>query len=309
MYAFIVNPNSRSGLGLKTWRRLEQILKERGIAYQVCITRYPCHASEFAREMAQTHKDLTLIALGGDGSINEVVNGIPDLADITFGYIPIGSGNDFARSMKLGEDPEKILEEILISHTFSYIDIGRTVYGNTARRFAVSSGIGFDAEVCFRNPSGGLKKWLNKLKLGKLSYTLTALVSLLFLNPEPATITLDDGTQKTFQRFFFAAAMNQRYEGGGFCFCPAARPADGILDIIVIADMPRIKALLLLPTAFAGLHVHFKGVHIFSCTSADIKSKSPLAVHTDGEPLSRETSVTFSLEPEKLKFIQPQIHS
>lgn len=80
--------------------------------------------------------------------------------------------------------------------------------------------------------------------------------------------------------------------------------SDALLDIIVISDMPRLKALLLLPTAYAGLHVHFKGVHTFTCKRAEITCQSPLAVHTDGEPVSRESSVIFSLEPEKLKFIR-----
>lgn len=303
MYAFIVNPHSRTGLGLKVWRKLEAILKERKIEYRICMTHYPQHATEFARELTETYKDLTLVALGGDGSINEVVNGIRDLSNVTFSYIPIGSGNDFARSMQLGSDPVKILEQILNPTSLAYIDVGRTTYGSTARRFAVSSGIGFDAEVCFQNTSQGIKKWLNKLKLGKLSYTITALCHIYSLRPCTATLTLDTGEPQTFERVFFAAAMNQRFEGGGFRFCPKAEPTDGVLDIIIISDMPKLKALLLLPTAFFGLHVHFKGVHTFTCKRAIIRSEAPLAIHTDGEPLSRETSVIFELEPEKLKFI------
>lgn len=136
MYAFIVNPHSRTGLGLKIWRQLELILKERKIKYQLCMTRYPRHASEFAEKLTETYDDLTLVALGGDGSINEVVNGIRDLSKVTFGYIPVGSGNDFARSMKLGRDPQKILEQILNPGEPTYIDIGRITYGNTVRRIA-----------------------------------------------------------------------------------------------------------------------------------------------------------------------------
>lgn len=303
MYAFIVNPHSRSGLGIRVWRCLEPLLKEQQVEYRVCMTRYPEHASEFARELSGTYEPLTLIALGGDGSINEVINGIADLSNVTFGYIPIGSGNDFARSMKLGKDPREMLERILHPTAFTWIDIGRIRFGQNHRRFAVSSGIGFDAEVCLKNTARGLKKWLNRLKLGKLSYAGTAIRLLISLRPASATLTLDNGERKTFQKVFFATAMNQKYEGGGFKFCPKADPSDGLLDVILIADMSKWKALFLLPTAFAGLHIFFRGVHTYTCKKAEFSCSAPLAVHTDGEPVSRETSVTFELEEQKLKFI------
>ncbi len=113
MYTFIVNPHARSGLGLKVWKRLEGMLKERQLKYQVFLTRYPGHATKFAHTLTSGSKEITLIALGGDGTINEVVNGIQDLSKVTLGYVPIGSSNDFARSMKLSHEPEVLLKQIL----------------------------------------------------------------------------------------------------------------------------------------------------------------------------------------------------
>lgn len=303
MYSFIINPHARTGLGLKVWQRLETYLKEQNLEYQAYITRYPNHAAEYARRLTKGRKEVTLIALGGDGTINEVVNGIQDFSKVTLGYIPIGSSNDFARSMELSRDPETMLKQILSPSKYTYINIGRMKYKDTVRRFAVSSGIGFDADVCFHNnTSAKMKRWLNRLKLGKLSYTGVALFLLMALKPRPMTLILD-GVEKSFHRVFFATAMNQRYEGGGFKFCPEADPGDGLLDIIVIADMPKLKALLLLPTAFKGWHVHFKGVHTFTCKEAHIVSEAVLPVHTDGESAVRSSKISFSLEPSKLKFI------
>lgn len=303
MYAFIINPHARTGLGLKVWQRLEPILKERNIDYTAHITRYPNHAAEYVRRLTSGPEEITLIVLGGDGTINESINGIRDFSKVTFGYIPIGSGNDFARAMKLPKEPEYMLNQILSPSRYTYINIGKVVYGDTDRRFAVSSGMGFDANVCFHNTSTGIKKWLNKLKLGKLSYTGVALGLLMSLTPRPMTLIVD-GQAKSFQKVFFATAMNQCYEGGGFKFCPKADPGDDLLDIIVIADMPKLKALLLLPTAFKGWHTRFKGVHTYICHRAEVVSEIPLPVHTDGEATIKESALIFSLEPEKLRFIQ-----
>lgn len=302
MYTFIVNPHARSGLGLKVWKRLEGMLKERQLKYQVFLTRYSGHATKFARTLTSGSKEITLIALGGDGTINEVVNGIQDLSKVTLGYLPIGSSNDFARSMKLSHKPEVLLKQILSPSEYAYINIGRLTYQDQIRRFAVSSGIGFDADVCFHNPSTGVRRLLNRLKLGKLSYTAVALGLLMTLKPGPMVLVAD-GQKKYFKKVFFATAMNQRYEGGGFKFCPDADPGDGLLDIIVIADMPKLKALLLLPTAYAGLHVHFKGVHTFTCKEVRITGRKKLSLHTDGEPVTAVSRASFSLEPEKLRLI------
>lgn len=303
MYAFIVNPNARTGLGLKIWKKLEAKLKEHRIKYKAFLTRYPNHAAEFARSLTSGNAPVTLVILGGDGTINEVVNGIEDFSRVTLGYIPIGSSNDFARSMKLSKNPEKMLGQILSPTEYAYIDIGQLSIPGSTRRFAVSSGIGFDADVCFHNISSGIKRILNRLKLGKLSYTSIALFLLLALKPRPMTLTLD-GRSVRFQKVFFATAMNQQYEGGGFCFCPGADPGDGLLDVIVISDMPKLKALLLLPTAYFGLHTRVKGVHIYTCRQARVQSPVKLPVHTDGETVAIVPEASFSLEPEKLRFIR-----
>lgn len=302
MYTFIVNPHARSGLGLKVWKRLESMLKERQLKYQVFLTRYPGHATKFAHTLTSGSKEITLITLGGDGTINEVVNGIQDLSKVTLGYVPIGSSNDFARSMKLSHEPEVLLKQILSPSEYAYINIGRLTYQDQIRRFAVSSGIGFDADVCFHNPSTGIRRLLNRLKLGKLSYTAVALGLLMTLKPGPMVLVAD-GQRKYFKKVFFATAMNQRYEGGGFKFCPDADPGDDLLDIIVIADMPKLKALLLLPTAYIGLHVHFKGVHTFTCKEVRITGRKKLSLHTDGEPVTAVSRASFSLETEKLRLI------
>ena len=145
MYTFIVNPNARSGLGHKVWKDIERSLEDRGTDYQAYLTKYQRHATSIARELTCDRKPCTLIVLGGDGTVNEVMNGITDLSQVTFGYIPIGSSNDFARGLGLSTDPLTALGHILAPSKYTYINVGAMSYQGKRRRFAVSTGIGFDA--------------------------------------------------------------------------------------------------------------------------------------------------------------------
>lgn len=107
MYYFIVNPNSRSGRGRSIWNEIHQQLMLRGVDFQYCLTRYSGHAAEIASDacaLGTESEPVYIIAVGGDGTIHEVLTGITDFDRVVFGYIPTGSGNDFCRSMRLPFD-------------------------------------------------------------------------------------------------------------------------------------------------------------------------------------------------------------
>lgn len=303
MYTFIVNPNARSGLGHKVWSSLEEVLKEKNVEYEVLFTKYQHHATKLVQNLTSTGEECTIIALGGDGTINEVVNGICDISKVTLGYIPIGSSNDFARSLKLSTDAHEALKNILNPSAYKYINIGSLEYENTKRRFGVSCGLGFDAAVCHKIVVSKLKLILNKIGLGKLTYVIVALQSLLAQDPRPMTLTFDDGRKVDFKKAYFVAGMNQKYEGGGFKFCPKADPSDDILDIMVASDISKLKVLSLLPTAYKGWHVHIKGIYTYQCKYVDIESEIALPVHTDGEPVLFQKKARLGLEPEKVRLI------
>ncbi|MDR1801619.1 MAG: diacylglycerol kinase family lipid kinase [Lachnospiraceae bacterium] len=303
MLNFIVNPNARSGLGSKIWAKLEEVLKARETEYQVFFTKYQRHATLIARDITADGLEHTIVVLGGDGSVNETVNGIKDLTKVTFGYIPIGSSNDFARGLSLTRDPIPALLHIISPEEYKEINIGVLSYGEKKRRFVNSAGAGFDAGVCHQVVISKLKAVLNKLKLGKLVYAGVAFDRIVTLDPKDMSITLDGTKKMDFKKVVFAAAMNNRYEGGGFLFCPKAGPSDDILDIIVVADMPKSKILALLPLAFKGWHVFFKGVHIFQCKEAEFDSTVALPLHTDGEPIFLQHKLKATLESTKLKVI------
>lgn len=303
MYTFITNPNARSGLGQKLWNEIESILIERNVNYQVLFTKYQHHATSLVRELTSDLERHTIVVIGGDGTINEVINGIVCLDKVTLGYIPMGSGNDFARGLALPTDIRKALDNILTPSRYTSIDIGVLSYGNEHRRFAVSAGIGFDADVCHHVVISPLKTFFNRLKLGKLTYTGVALHRLAAMKTSTLTLTMEDGRTIQYPDVYFVAAMNLRYEGGGFMFCPKADCKDGLLDLIIISGISKLKVLALLPTAFKGWHVHFKGVHVTTCKSVDITSNRALPVHTDGEPVFLQDHIRFHLEPDRLHMI------
>lgn len=303
MYTFIVNPHSRSGLGKHIWKEVQSILDEKGIKYTVHFTKHQKHATKIIRKLTDDDKKHTIVALGGDGTINEVINGIKHLSLVTLGYIPTGSSNDFARSYQLPSDPKEALDTIISKRHIRKMDVGELSYQNKKRRFAVSSGAGFDAAICHEAVVSKIKFLLNRLKLGKLTYVLIALRQWLFLAPQKAEIILDGKESHSFDRCYFIASMNQRYEGGGFMFAPQAKPDDRKLSVCVLTDMPKPKMLLLLPTALFGKHIYFKGVHTYNCKTISVHTDTALPLHTDGEPLFLQRDFSLCCLPEQLNVI------
>lgn len=287
MYYFIVNPHSRSGHGLDLWKAAEEHLQTKNVPYKAYFTEYCGHAAELAHQIAELSLPCTLGVLGGDGTLNEVINGLAqtDFSHVTLGYIPTGSGNDFARGLELSTDVRTCVETILSPKETVLSDIGLSKTADTSRYFLVSSGIGYDADICRRVMESPLKKVMNKLHLGKLTYVLIALKLLIEYKPCPVSVRLDQKEIRKFSRFFFIAGMNVKYEGGGVQFCPDARFDDGILDICLAGNLSKFKALALFPFAFAGKHTSFKGVEMMKGKRLDIHSKIPLPVHCDGESL------------------------
>ena len=303
MYSFIVNPNAKSGLGQIVWDDLESLLKKSSVTYEVYFTKYQRHATDIVRKITSDGAEHVIVALGGDGTVNEVVNGIVNFDKTLLGYIPIGSSNDFARGLSLPTKPLDALKNILKQPHLVHMDVGEIRYKNKTRRFAVSAGVGFDADICHEAVVSRIKKILNKLKLGKLTYVYIALHRLFLTKPCDITITYDHDKTEVFKNAYFVAMMNSKYEGGGVMFCPKAKNFDSVLDLMIVSDVPKLKVLLLIPFALFGWHVHFKGAYERTCRSAEIKADRVLPLHTDGEPIFLQRDVSVCLLPSKLRVI------
>lgn len=302
MYYFIVNPASRSGQGMEIWRQTEKLLKEKNLPYQVYFTQYTGQGTQIAKRISRQTAGHTLIVIGGDGTINEVLNGIPLDCSVTLSYIPVGSGNDFARGMQLPHQSAEMLNRILSASPARAIDVGQLESGKRTSYFAISSGIGYDAEVCYEVSHSRMKKWLNRFHLGKLVYAYAAVKLLFTFQPSDLDVELDGGRRYHFTNVYFIAGMNLPYEGGGFRFCPHASCRDGALDYLVVHDLSKWKILLLFPTAYFALHTKIRGITILRGNEIHIRSRIPYKLHRDGEFAGISDEITMSARPRSLYF-------
>ncbi len=297
MYHFIVNPNSRSGAGMKIWIQLESVLKREHISFRAYFTRGAGHAAQLARmvtESPSSRSRCIVVAIGGDGTVNEVINGLCLEHSPIFGYIPTGSGNDFAKGLCLPSDPHEALHNILRPSHIESVNVGCMYSEGQERRFIGSSGMGFDASICLEALRSPIKRFLNTFRLGKLTYVLIALKQLAAFRPVPLSLHLDGRERLFFSKAYFFCVMNLPYEGGGFRFAPDAKKADGLLDICVLHDVSKPKILFLLPLALFGLHTRFQGVTVRRCSSLQATASRPLAVHADGESFGHKRTVSFT---------------
>ena len=194
MYHIIINPVSRSGRGLQIWvKQVEPILRRKKVEYRSYFSEKPGDVIRIVRELsARTQGELSLLILGGDGTMNEALQGMEDPSRFILGYIPTGSSNDLARDLKIPKNPSDALELILNSVNPRSMDLGTVVYpdGET-RHFAVSCGIGFDAAVCEEALHSKIKKTMNRLGLGKLTYLAAPpLISEICCSPPVCFIVL-----------------------------------------------------------------------------------------------------------------------
>ena len=301
---FIVNPASKTGRGIEIWNEVEAVLKSSDIEYEVFFTKRNGHGTELARMLTEAPGEHLLVALGGDGTVNEVVNGIVRLKDTILGYIPTGSGNDLAGGLKLPTDPKTAIEHILENKSHLQMNVGVAQVEGTIRRFADSCGMGWDAAIAHEVTVSKMKKFLNKFKLGKLSYVGIALKQVIAFKTSPMEIQIDGKEPMRFEKNFFSAVMNGPYEGGRVMMCPAASWSDDLLDICIVDNITKIKLLMVLPLAYKGLHKYFKGVHIKRGEKMTLKASKPLPVHVDGENFGYHKEVTVWLEKEKLRVIR-----
>ena len=307
MYYFIVNPSSRGKKGIKLWQIIENYLIVHNIEYSYYFTNPKVSVAEIINKIYKTNEqNKKIIILGGDGTINDVVNGLTDeqLDNVSIGYIPTGSSNDFARSLKIPSDPLTNLKQILSSENHLCLDIGSLIFNdNNEIKYVVSSGVGYDGFICKLANDSKTKSILNYIGLGKFVYLIKA-VSALFKTPfNNGTVTIDGKEVETFEKLFFIISMIHLYEGGGINFAPGADPADGLLSVCIAHGMSRPKLLIMLLNVLTGTHIKFKGVELFKCSSIKVQLDKPWILHTDGEVPGSFDSFEVSCLPKKLKLM------
>lgn len=297
MYYFIVNPKAQSGRGIIVWKRVRRVLEKRHIPYEALYTEYAGHATVLAREAAEREEEIKIIvAMGGDGTISEVMGGIWDKQDVTFAYIPIGSGNDFAKTLGISSNWKKSLKGILNEEHRIGLHPGRLEYDGHVRHFGGSMGIGFDAAVCYSVDHLRFKALFNRLGLGKFTYVGLAIKLLITSHCDKMKLRLDGKEVRRFKKVLFMCGLKSNYEGGGFKFAPDAKLDDPYMHLCMGYELPIYKRFMLLPKALSGKHVGEPGVAMMTCQKVEILSSKPKYIHVDGEVLGKTTKLTVSVE-------------
>jgi YegS/Rv2252/BmrU family lipid kinase len=272
----IVNPNADLGRAWQNSPDLRKLVEEYGTA-DWTGTVFPVHAKDLAIQAAKDGFDL-VIAVGGDGTIHEVVNGLMQVNQADrprLGIIPFGSGNDFAHAVGVDPIPSHAIAQIFNGMP-RRVDIGKLEdqYGNV-EYWTNALGVGFDSTVVIRF------REMTRLR-GFLAY-LAAVLKTLAQGVDSPHLTVVTDSETWEDDILMLVSCNGSREGGGFLIAPEARPDDGILNYAWIEHVSRLMILRILPEVMKGTHEKFAQVRSGEFKSMSVQSDRPLHIHTDGE--------------------------
>lgn len=272
----IVNPNADLGRAWQSSADLRKIV-EQYIDADWSGTVFPIHAKDLAVRAGEEGYDL-VIAVGGDGTIHEIVNGlmqIPKERRPKLGIIPYGSGNDFAHAVGVDSRSSYAIRQIFTGKPRP-IDIGKLLHGNSEVEYWSNAlGIGFDATV--------VERFQQMKRLRGFAAYMTAVLQTLASRIVSPHMRIETDQESWEDDIFMLVACNGSREGGGFLIAPEARPDDGVLHYAWIEKVSRPMILRILPEVMKGTHERFPQVRIGEFKRMRISSDQPLFMHTDGE--------------------------
>ena len=298
----IINPVSGRNKGRKLWHKIKPLLTEGGISFDFALTEYMDHASEITNTAIGAGFTNFLI-IGGDGTANDVVNGICnsklDLNLFTVAMLSAGTGNDWGRTIGKCKLLQTLVKSLQQKETFSH-DVGICSYqkNNTqqTRYFINIVGLGFEGHVAKR-----LFEEKSIFRGTKLQYQIAILRSLLIYKHTQMKITVD-GISSQITTLSIAAGIG-KYNGGGLKQLPESKFDDGLLDMTVIGNMSKFKMVISLPKLQSGIHTRMKKVKTFRGKEIIIESAPNVFIDADGEYLGT-TPITITLASNKLQILK-----
>jgi YegS/Rv2252/BmrU family lipid kinase len=269
----IVNPNAGGGRAAKAAPAVTDRLRQFGLVVRTAETRDLDHAGELAIEGAQAGE--TVVVLSGDGMIGAVANQLRDISGATMGILPGGRGNDLARVLGIPLDPLQACAVIAegVPHLLDLGEVDGTAFVGIASA-------GFDSEanrIANEAPS----------RLGNLVYAYGALRALLSWRPATFEIELDPPGERVSFTGYTVAAANSRAYGGGMLMAPEAALDDGLLDIVLVERVGRLRFVMNLPKVFKGEHVRLPSVRVLRAREVEISADRPFTLYADGDPISQ----------------------
>ena len=286
--ALIVNPSAAGGRTSRHLGAVRAALRSQGIEHRVDWTRSLNHARELARTAAAAGE--VPVSFGGDGLAGAVADAIKH-SDAVMGVLPGGRGNDLVRALGIPLDPEEACR-VLATAPPRELDLGQV--GD--RTFVGIASCGFDSIA---------NRIANETKLvrGNLVYAYGALRALADWAPATFTLTVD-GERMSHTGFTVAAANSKAY-GGGMLLAPGASLEDGLLDVVMISDMPKLRFLRLLPTVFHGSHVRQPEVRVMRAREVEIAASRPFRMYADGDALA-DLPVSVRALPRAVRVLVPE---
>jgi YegS/Rv2252/BmrU family lipid kinase len=284
----IVNPFAGGGRAARELNGVEAALHRMGLEHHVERTRSLDHARELALAAAQAGE--IAVAFGGDGLIGAVADALRQ-ADGVLGVLPGGRGNDFARMLGIPGSPQAACA-VLAHGEVRRLDLG--VIGDQS--FIGIASCGFDSEA---------NRIANETTLvrGRLVYAYGLLRALAGWRPATFTVTVDGGQTRTVSGYTVAAA-NSRYYGGGMMLAPDATLQDGMLDVVLILETPKLRFLRRAPAVFTGAHVRLDNVELLRGRAIEIAASRPFTMYADGDPIA-ELPVTVGVLPGAIQTLVP----
>lgn len=291
----IVNPAAGRGRARRVWESaIRPVLREGGLSFTEVYEDRPGAAVPLAERATRDGYEI-VAAVGGDGTVHEILNGIlgPSVAPRpALALVPGGTGNDFARGVGIPKDMITAARLLLDGARRRWVDVGQV----NDRYYGTISGVGFDAEV-----AAEVNRW-SKWVAGTIVYTAGILKKLITYRCAPSRITIDGATFEL--PMFLLAAANTPWYGGGMYMAPHARPDDGYLEVILARDLTKLETLAVLPKVFSGDHLKHPKVSHRQAREIRVESDVPLAIHADGETVGRVPAV-FRVLPQALEVVVP----
>lgn len=271
----ILNPTANHGRSVQIAADLRPLMAEHDAEWSG--TDYPGHAIELARQAGEQGYDL-VIAVGGDGTVHEVINGlmqVPEKKRPALGIVPLGSGNDFAHILGVPLNPAQALQSAINGQPHPLDMASVRDEKNRLEYFNNTIGIGFDAAV------NAYTRQIKRIH-GFMMY-FVALILTIFRRFDALDVHVETDQETWDLNMLMLAVGNGPREGGGFIVTPQARLDDGILNYVTIRKISRLMMLRLVPEVMKGTHGRFKDVRMGTCRKMSVSSKQSLVVHCDGE--------------------------
>ena len=297
---FLVNPASAAGGTGRRWPEIAHRAAALGLTGDAFLSERPGHLAELARE-AVGNGATRLVVVGGDGSVNEVVNGLEGADDVELAIVPRGTGWDFARTFGIPRDLDDAVRVALEGHVRE-IDLGRVTY----RTWSGEEAVAIFANVASAGISGAIAQRANdssKALGGKVSYYWATLAVFLGWSTGEMRVMVDGEIRAG--KMIDVLACNGRYLGGGMMMCPDAEPDDGLFDVMVIGDVTKRDLLLVLPKTYRGKHLPHPRLEVLRGATVTVDADEPLPIELDGEQPGT-TPARFEIVPSALRLRVPR---